>query len=309
MKKRLLAIFILTVMLVSSMLYTSVSAANYTPGQIIYSDKFDGKSGYNYAATSSNTTISDLTVAINSKGQLQFTKTGAKDSDGRHYMFPYAPISGVNSFTVTYDLYVIAKSGSDTTAPLFAYGMTLDASGALNARYGGWGYNNSPIHIGYYLNGTNKNSYASIYTDESYTTKYTYDATKDSNSVYKMKLEVTNGTWPANVTVNGICYNKSAFNPASFDQAGWTDGSFGFVFRQCDTFDFAIDNLVIYAGTGVNPVDTTAASTTASGTTAAGGTTTSPKTGDSGMMIPFIALVALAAVSIPVISIRKSRKG
>lgn len=297
MKKKLLAICVLTVMLVSA-LFVNASAATYSPGQIIYKDDFDGNSGYDYAVTASNTTISDLTVAINSKGQLQFTKTGEKDPDGRYYMFPYEAIAGVDSFTVTYDLYIYEKSGTDVTAPFFAYGMKINTDGSLNARYGGWGYNNSPMHIGYYLDGVNKNSYASLYTDESYETKLTYDATKDTTSVYKMKLEATKGTWPADVTVNGTCYNMREFSPASFDQEGWTDGAFGFVFRQCSTFDFAIDNLVIYAGTGVEPVEETTASDS----------TTSPVTGDAGFIIALTAVATLAVVSIPLISIKKSRR-
>lgn len=269
------------------------ASAAYQPGQIIVKENFDGTSSYDYS-----TNLTGITATVKD-GKLVFDVTTTAVNDSL-YIFPFDPVKGVDSFTVTFDLYVISNDNTTATSvPFFAYG--IGDGDKPDFLYGGWSYQNGTCHVGGrksdFEGGVINRRYRTIYTDETHKDKLTRANTPTAEK-YAITLEMTKTDY-CNVLVNGKNHYKDAYSTEPLPTP-WVEGKLGLVFRTRG-MSFAIDNLMVYAGVGVSPITDTTANTTAANTTSASNTsattTTSPGTYDFTVLL-FAAFIGLSSVTV-----------
>lgn len=274
----------------------NASAATYTPGQIIYQENFDNYSGNpatQFSFVQRDDAVDANTLISVKDGKLVLdSKTATKDT---FVKFPSSvPMtSAIGAYTMVADMTITYASAETNYCSVLWMFQDANNFQSILCRTNGEYQLTSAIWQ------DNKLTYMS-FTDENgkgATVKQDVHGQPGGlNATYKFKVEVT--------TDNGAFgyLNGTLMNHRPADKMALTDGYFGLRCNKGTTVSF--DNIMIYAGTGVQPntgVTTTASGTTAAGTTKA--TTTSAKTFDNTIMIA----VTLAAATVAFVGISKRR--
>ena len=248
MKKTIFILVALTLLCAAFIIPT----AAYTDGEVIYSEDFTNP-------TLDYTDKNDNYEAVVVNGKLELTCF----SGSKIYKLPFPDVTGLDKFTVVYDWQVVANPNpSDAGHTLyFVFGVKDD----INGIYVGHSHVNGTEHLGTIINGSWGRKYRTHYSDAD--TKSNMAAL--GTNTFRIKIEVENGE--SRVFVNGKRYvldSGEEWRDADKVQPLWYDGGFGFVSRG-PGFDAYVDNIVIYAGTGIEvdampnmTEDTTAETTT-----------------------------------------------
>lgn len=261
MKKLCLMLAVLTLLCAAFILPT----AAYADGEVIYSEDFTNP-------TLDYTDKNDKYEATVANGKLELLCF----EGSAFYRLPIDDVTGLDKFTVVYDWKPIASNdpGNPGHTLYFLFGI----KDATNGIYCGVSHVNGTEHLGTVINGSWGRKYRSHFQEDGIASKM---ATMNTDT-FRIKIEVENGE--TKVYVNGKRYVPEAGeNWKDADKVAplWYDGGFGFTSRGVG-FDAYIDNITIYAGTGMaiddlpqmseDPVETT---TEAPDTTAP---TTTPET-------------------------------
>lgn len=211
-----------------------VPTAAYTDGELIYSEDFTNPT-LDYTDKNDNY---EATVA-NGKLELLCFKGGA------FYRLPIDDVTGLDKFTVVYDWKIIASPRPDDAGHTlyFLFGIKDETNGI----YCGASHVNGTEHLGTIINGQWGRKYRGHFQDETTQSKMAAMNT----DTFRIKIEVEDGA--TKVYVNGKRYVKESgeeWRDADKVAPLWYDGGFGFTSRGAGV-DVYIDNIAIYAGTGM----------------------------------------------------------
>ncbi len=230
MKKLCLMLAVLTLLCAAFI----VPTAAYTDGELIYSEDFTNPT-LDYTDKNDNY---EATVA-NGKLELLCFKGSA------FYRLPVDDVTGLDKFTVVYDWKYI--SSAEPNNPGHTLYFLFGIKDATNGIYVGLSHVNGTEHLGTVINGQWGRKYRGHFQDET-----TLSKMADMNTdTFRIKIEVEDGA--TKVYVNGKRYIKESgeeWRDADKVAPLWYDGGFGFTSRGVGV-DVYIDNIAIYAGTGM----------------------------------------------------------
>lgn len=231
MKKFGLMLAVLT--LLCAMFIVPTSA--YADGELIYSEDFTSPT-LDYTDKNDNY---EATVA-NGKLELLCYKGSA------FYRLPVDDVTGLDKFTVVYDWKLISSPRPDDAGHTlyFLFGIKDDTNGI----YCGASHVNGTEHLGTIINGQWGRKYRGHFQDETLQSKMA----NMNTDTFRIKIEVEDGV--TKVYVNGKRYVKDSgeeWRDADKVAPLWYDGGFGFTSRGPGV-DVYIDNIAIYAGTGLS---------------------------------------------------------